>query len=67
MENKKKVLDDITVKDAVVVVDNSNPFTVSLADFIASIPEGVSVAEYLKDYSADEIETVEREIKNFKK
>ena len=53
MANKKEI--------AVVV----NPFEVPLKEFLDSIPDNVTVKEYLKDYSDSEIEIVEREVRNF--
>jgi len=51
MENKKKL----------------NPFEVSLVEFIKSIPDKVSIKEYMKGYSENEIQAVEREVEIYNK
>ena len=42
-----------------------DPFEVSLKDFVNSIPEGVNLKNHLKGFTADQIETVEREVQKF--
>jgi len=42
-----------------------DPFKVSLNDFVNSIPDGVTIKEQLKGFTADQIETVEREVQEF--
>lgn len=44
-----------------------NPFEASLVEFIKSIPDKTSIKEYMKGYSENEIQAVEREVETYNK